>query len=123
MDESAPRARIFTLGLAMVTTPSWFRPRLTPVRIAVAFATAIAADLMSVVLGPLGWFWPDEIIDVFAAIVTTLAIGFHPLLLPTFLIEVLPVVDMLPTWTACVAAVIVLRRRQQRLQTPDSGPS
>jgi len=94
--------------------PSWFRPRLTPARIAVAFAAAIAADLVQVLLGPLGWFWPDEVIDVVMAIVTTLAIGFHPLLLPTFIVEILPVVDMLPTWTACVAAVVTLRRRQQR---------
>jgi hypothetical protein len=34
-------------------------------------------------------------------------------LLPTFAVEFIPVVDMLPTWTACVVAVIALRKRQQ----------
>jgi hypothetical protein len=38
-------------------------------------------------------------------------IGFHPLLLPTFVLELIPVADLLPTWTGCVAVVIALRRR------------
>jgi hypothetical protein len=94
--------------------PTWLRPTLTPARIGAAFAVAIVADIIQILLGPLGWFWPDEIIDVFTAIVTMLAIGFHPLLLPTFIVELVPIVDMLPTWTGCVAAVVMLRRRQQR---------
>jgi hypothetical protein len=48
-------------------------------------------------------------------------LGFHPVLLPTFLVELLPVADMLPTWTASVALVIALRRRQQ-LGSPPPGP-
>jgi hypothetical protein len=40
-------------------------------------------------------------------------LGFHPLLLPTFVVEFLPVADMLPTWTGCVALVVALRKRQQ----------
>src|SRR5262245_31995315 len=39
--------------------------------------------------------------------------GLHPLLLPTFLVELLPITDMLPTWTGCVALVIGQRRPQQ----------
>ena len=55
--------------------------------------------------------------------VTWRLIGFHPLLLPTFALEFLPVVDMLPTWTACVALVVSLRRKQQAAQAPPSeGP-
>ena len=92
----------------------FYRPRLTRPRVAFAFAAAIAADFAQLVLGPLGWFWPDEVIDVFAAIATSLSIGVHPLLLPTFVIEFLPMADMLPTWTACVAAVVALRRNELR---------
>jgi len=71
--------------------------------------------------GPWGWAFPDEAIDVAAMITTTLAVGFHPLLLPTFVIEFLPVADMLPTWTACGASVVALRRHDLR-HTPSRLP-
>jgi hypothetical protein len=92
-------------------------PYLTRGRILLAFGVALAADGIQILLGPLGWAFFDEIIDVITMLVTTLAIGFHPLLLPTFLIEVVPIVDMFPTWTACVATVVALRRRQQRVSS------
>jgi len=46
------------------------------------------------------------------------------LLLPTFVVEFLPLVDLLPTWTGCVAVVVALRKRQQAIATPPpaSGP-
>ncbi len=96
----------------MINLPVWLRPTLTPARIGAAFAVAITADAIQLLLGPIGWFWPDQVIDVLATIATTLLIGFHPLLLPTFVVELLPIVDMLPTWTGCVAAVVALRKRQ-----------
>ncbi len=86
-------------------------PPITPWRIGLAFAAAIVADGIQILLGPLGWSFFDEIIDIIAAIILSLLLGFHPLLLPTFLVELIPVVDMLPTWTGCVAAVVILRRR------------
>jgi hypothetical protein len=97
---------------------------LTPLRIWPALVVAIAADGAQVLLGPLGWAFFDEIIDVVAAIVLSLLLGFHPLFLPTFVTELIPVVDMLPTWTGCVAAVVVLRRRKQRpiARPPASTP-
>ena len=50
-------------------------------------------------------------------------IGFHPLLLPTFILEFLPVADLVPTWTGCVALVLAFRRRQgAHAATPDPGP-
>jgi hypothetical protein len=90
-------------------------PSLTPVRVWAAFAVAIAADGIQLLLGPLGWPFFDEIIDFVATIVLSLLVGFHPLFLPTLLLEMIPVVGMLPTWTACVIAVVALRRRQQRI--------
>ena len=42
---------------------------------------------------------------VIAGVVLWRLLGFHPLLLPTFLVEFLPMTDMLPTWTGCVALV------------------
>ena len=94
---------------------NFFRtPVLTRSRIALAFAIAVAADGIQILLGPLGWTFLDEIMDVIAMILTSVAIGFHPLLLPTFAVELLPIVDMLPTWTGCVALVVALRSRQER---------
>ena len=49
-------------------------------------------------------------------------IGFHVLLLPTFALEFLPVADMLPTWTGCVAIVVALRKRQQARVPPPPAP-
>lgn len=89
-------------------------PVLTPLRIWPAFAVAIAADGIQLLLGPLGWTFFDEITDVVVTLVLSLLLGFHQLFLPAFLAEIIPVVDMLPTWTGCVAVVVALRRREQR---------
>jgi len=97
-------------------------PFLTPRRVWLAFLVAVAADGFQVLLGPLGWAFFDEVIDVLTMIATCLLIGFHPLLLPTFIVEFIPVIDMLPTWTACVAMVVALRKRQQR-SNPAPSPT
>ena len=98
---------------------------LTSVRIGLAIAAAMAADGVQVLLGPLGWAFFDEIIDVATMILTCYLIGFHPLLLPTFIVELIPIVDMLPTWTGCVALVVILKRKQHQggaSQPPVSKP-
>lgn len=90
---------------------------LTGTRIGLALAIAAIADGLqfaaTVVAGPLGWAFFVQAIDVVAMILTIGTLGFHPLLLPTFVVELIPFVDMLPTWTACVGAVILLRKRSQ----------
>ena len=94
------------------------RPLLSKRRIWFAFAVAIATDALQFGLGPFGWVFVDEGLDVVAMILVSWAIGFHMLLLPTFVIEFIPGPDMLPTWTACVIAVIALRKREQRTVSP-----
>ena len=95
--------------------PRWLvSPPLTAGRIALAFAVAIAVDGLQLVLGPAGWSFADEILDVVAMAATSMLLGFHPLLLPSFVIELIPVADVLPTWTACVGLVVGLRRRDER---------
>ena len=84
---------------------------ITPQRIRAAYGVAIATDLLQFALGPFGWLFADEILDVLALAATARLLGFHPLLLPSFVLEFLPVADMLPTWTACVALVIALRKK------------
>lgn len=86
---------------------------LTRSRIGLAIAVAIISDAVQFSAGPLGWAFFDQAVDVVAMLITSMVIGFHPLLLPTFLVEFIPVVDMLPTWTGCVGAVILLRKRSQ----------
>ena len=90
-------------------------PRLTRTRIVVAIAAALVADALQFFLGPAGWIFADQIIDVLVMLLMSRLIGFHWLLLPTFAIEIIPALDDLPTWTACVIAVISLRRREQSI--------
>ena len=97
-------------------------PVLTRNRVRLAYAVAITADALQILLGPVGWAFADEIIDVAAMFLTWRAIGFHPLLLPTFALEFIPLVDMLPTWTACVALVVSLRKKQQTTGSRSQGP-
>ena len=88
-------------------------PQLTRLRIALALAIAVVADGLQFLLGPLGWPGADQAIDVVAMGLTSWALGFHWLLLPTFAIELVPLLEDLPTWTGCVIAVIALRHRQR----------
>jgi hypothetical protein len=96
-------------------------PYLTRTRIWTAYAVAAVVDGLEWGLGPFGWAFSDEILDVVAMAAIWPTIGFHPLLLPTFVIEFLPVADMLPTWVGCVALVVAIRKRQQR-DPPPPGP-
>jgi hypothetical protein len=95
-------------------------PKLTRGRIAAAMTIAFVADLLQIVLLPVAWTFVQSGIDVVAMLLVMGAIGFHLLLLPTFIIEFMPGVDILPTWTACVIAVIALRKREQSSERPPS---
>jgi len=92
--------------------------QLTRTKVVVALAAAMGADLLAVLLGPLGWTFADEVIDVATMIIVSATLGFHWLFLPTFVLEFLPVLDALPTWTACVLAVIGIRRRDTGIWPP-----
>ena len=99
------------------------QPLLTSARVRLAYAVAMGTDLLQLVLGPFGWAFVDEALDVAAMVLISRAIGFHVMFLPTFALEFLPVTDMLPTWTGCVALVVAMRRRQELATTPAApGP-
>jgi hypothetical protein len=94
--------------------------RLTRFRMGLALVVAMGADALQLLfpVPPV-----PEIIDVIAMGLTSLAIGFHLLLLPTFVVEFIPLVDMLPTWTGCVVAVIALRKRESATAASvEAGP-
>jgi hypothetical protein len=90
---------------------------LTPGRIRLAFVVGILADVLQlpVSLSLLAGFIPaeglDAAIDVIAAVLVNWLLGFHWALLPSFAVKLIPVVDVAPTWTACVAYVAFQRRR------------
>jgi hypothetical protein len=97
-------------------------PPLTRTRVGLAYGVAAVVDVLQFSLGPLGWAFADEILDVAAMLVMWRVIGFHPLLLPTFVLEILPIADVLPLWTGCVALVVALRRKQQGSVQRTPGP-
>jgi hypothetical protein len=97
-------------------------PFLTLGRIRLAYAIAVGVDALQFALGPLGWAFADEALDIAAAVALSLVVGFHLLLLPTFALEFLPVADLLPTWTGCVALVVALRKKQQAHVQSGSAP-
>lgn len=88
------------------TAPKLTRPRMVLAVVVALGADALQLPLQAVPLAP-------EIIDVVAMALTIGLLGFHLLLLPTFVVEFIPLVDMLPTWTGCVVAVIALRKRAE----------
>jgi hypothetical protein len=102
---------------------SLFRaPTLTRPRMILALAIAVAADGLQFLLGPLGWLFVDPAIDCVTMVLLSWVIGFHILLLPTFAAKLVPVIDELPTWTACTAAVIALRKHDQQNHPPPPSP-
>ncbi len=89
----------------------WFRvPQLTRSRIVFALIIAAGADGLQFLLTTIGWFGPNQIIDVVTMIMVSRLIGFHWLLLPTSHWNSFPSPTILPTWTACVIAVIAIRK-------------
>lgn len=96
-------------------------PLLTRRRIALAFAAAAAADIIQWMFAgtTLLPIWFDDIVDLVAMLALWRLVGFHFLLLPAFLAEVVPGVEMLPTWLAAVAYLVRLRSKEQHL---DLGP-
>jgi hypothetical protein len=91
-------------------------PRLTHTRIVLALAVAAIADGLQLFLGAVPFV--DQAIDVIAMILVTWLIGFHILLLPTFVVKLIPIVDELPTWIACTIAVIALRKAEHSATPP-----
>lgn len=99
-----------------------FRPeRLSRERMVVAVLIAVMADGLQLMFQAIPG--APEIIDVIAMAMTVWLLGFHLLLLPTFALEFIHFVDALPTWTACVLAVIALRKREQPVAPPVIPPA
>jgi hypothetical protein len=82
-------------------------PPLTPRRIWIARALAVLVDLAQVALLPAELTPLNNAIDVVTAAVMVALVGWHWAFLPTFLVELVPFVDLVPSWT--LAVVIATR--------------
>lgn len=99
------------------------RPALDRRRIRIARFLAVAVDLAQVALLPFfagGLAEPiDAAVDAAAAVAFFLLLGWHPALLPGFLAELVPFVDLAPTWT--VAVMIATADRAGPTPEPGGG--
>ncbi len=97
------------------------RDDVTPARIRAARLVAVGADLLQIVLLPT--FFPGvmspaaDAIDLVVAALMLWLVGWHWAFLPTFLAEVVPFVDLVPTWTAAV--FLVTRSRAGPAPAPE----
>jgi hypothetical protein len=75
-------------------------------RIRAARAIAMLADLAEIVVFPAfmeGFLSPvNDALDVAVAMALTYLLGWHWAFLPSFLAEMVPMVGLVPTWTAAV---------------------
>jgi hypothetical protein len=82
------------------------RQDLSPERIRTARLIAASADLLQIVLLPA--FFPAalspaaDVIDLVVAVALMRLVGWHWAFLPAFALELVPFVDLVPTWTAAV---------------------
>ena len=83
-----------------------------PSRIAVARGIAVGADILQIGLTPLvseGFASPlDDIVDAVVCALLTWLVGWHYSFLPSFLVKMVPMVDLAPTWT--IAIMIATRK-------------
>jgi hypothetical protein len=85
-------------------------------RLRTALVIALVVDFLQIIFLPLfaaGAVSPvDEVIDVVVAFALIRLLGWHWAFLPTFVVELFPVVDLVPSWT--LAVLIVARRMPAR---------
>jgi len=79
---------------------------LSPARVRAARVLALSADLLQIALLPAfvpGAISPaNNVVDLVVAVALVRLIGWHWSFVPTFLAELVPVLNLVPTWTAAV---------------------
>jgi hypothetical protein len=103
--------------------PSVGRSRLIPDRRrTLARWIALAVDALQIAILPIlfpGSPW-NHAIDVVTGIVMVSLLGWHVAFLPTFVTELIPFVDLFPTWTI---AVLYVTRKKKPPSAPSGGES
>jgi len=74
-------------------------PLLTPRRVWIARGLAVLVDLVQLGAGLTPF---NNVIDVVTALAMVALVGWHWAFLPTFVVELVPFVDLVPTWTLAV---------------------
>jgi hypothetical protein len=102
------------------------KPKLTRNRILVAYAIAVIADVLefpiaaaeiTVAGAPTGEL-AAFVLDCIVMGAMTKLLGFHWMFLPSFGVEAIPGLDLLPTWVGCVAFVVWQRKKERTSQPP-----
>jgi len=91
---------------------------LTPTRLQIAWILAIAVDALQIGLLPLTGTlstWLNNPLDLVAMAVLWYLVGWHWSLLPTFAFELVPFIELVPTWTAAMWLISRRRKAQERL--------
>lgn len=81
---------------------------------------ALAVDALQIAIIPLlfpGSPW-NNAIDLVTGAVMVWLLGWHIAFLPTFITELIPFVDLFPTWTV---AVLYVTRKKKSPPTPDGS--
>ena len=77
-----------------------------PERVRLARLVALAADFLQIMAFPLFFSGaasvPNAMLDFAVASFLVFLLGWHWAFIPTFLAEMVPVLDLFPTWTAAV---------------------
>ena len=96
---------------------------LTPARIWIARGIAVAADVVQIGFSPVlaeGFASPfNDALDAAVAIALTLLVGWHIAFIPSFLVKMLPIADLAPTWTI---AIFLATRGRAQSPTPPALP-
>jgi hypothetical protein len=102
------------------------KPKLTRRRIMVAFALAVIADVLEypitaveiTIFGAPSGELAAFVLDCVVMGAMTKLLGFHWMFLPSFCVEAIPGLDLLPTWVGCVAFVVWQRKKEQAQPLP-----
>lgn len=96
---------------------------LTPKRVRAARVLGVVADAVQLGLLPMfvgGWVSPlNDALDVVVAIAMVALVGWHWAFLPAFFSELIPIWDLVPSWTA---AVLIATRNAPVEVTPQAPP-
>jgi hypothetical protein len=95
------RKQMAVIQDTVTISPSW--------RFRAAIVLAILADAFQIIVSPLfveGALSPaDDVLDLGMAAVLIQLLGWHWEFLPSFLVKLVPGVDLIPLWTMAVASV------------------
>ena len=94
-------------------------PLVTPRRILIARVLAVAVDLAQFALLPVELTPLNNVIDVLTGVAMIALLGWHWAFLPTFAVELVPFVDLVPSWTL---AVMFATRGQSAPGAPPPAP-